>query len=91
MNAEKNNGAGMLNSILSGIVLAALTGVGTMQIKSGEKLSDIRAAMMPRDEIEVRLRQMMMDMKSLENSCHANAIAIGELQMELKQTIRARP
>ena len=90
MSAEKP-GNSMLQSILSGIVLAALVGVGTSQIKNGEKLSDIRAAMMPRDEIEVRLRQMTVDMRTLEMSCHANAIAIGELQMELKQTIRARP
>jgi len=90
MSEGKTNNGGILQSVISGIVLSALVGIGTSQIKNSEKLSDIRANVMPRDEIEVRLHQMVLDIKQLEMACHANAIAISELQMELRQTIRTR-
>ncbi len=54
----------MVQSILAGVVLAALTGVITMQVKNGEKLGDIQANMMPRQEVEIRLRQLEAEQKT---------------------------
>lgn len=76
-----------LNTILLGITLAALTGVGTISWSNNEKISQVSAAVVPRQEIEAKLEQIRVESRNTDLRIAALAIEIEKLRAKIEMGV----
>lgn len=65
-----------LNTILLGISLAVLTGIGGISFNNAVKLGELAGGQITRAEFELKIAQVQVDLRR-------NEVAIGQLQVDL--------